>query len=255
MHIHLYKVFSIYLFLPYTLLRSGKKRSSEFLMPAARPARTGGPEKRYLKGLYEVKRKILAIVLAGAAACSLAACGTGSEGAVFSAAAASEISSSVKEGTDMKQSEEQESAKRTASQGALMQTEDKAVATRVPPEHGTKIRIRFGDSAVINGVLNDSETAQALIKKLPYTVRMSRYSHDFCGITEELPYKETEVHYGWLNGDIDYAADAPYFTILFKDEENSEQYGCQVNIGVITSPIADIDALHGSYKVTVELAE
>lgn len=82
---------------------------------------------------------------------------------------------------------------------------------------------------------------------------MSRYSHDFCSVTDPLPYKEEEVHYGWLNGDIDYATNAPYFTILFKDQDDSEQYGYQVNIGVITSPIADIDALKGSYDVTVEL--
>jgi hypothetical protein len=148
-----------------------------------------------------------------------------------------------------------ETAKRVASDGAQMQTEDKTIATRIPPENGTKINIRFGEDAVITGVLNDSETAQALIAKLPYTVHMSRYSHDFCGVTEKLPYSEDEVHYGWLNGDIDYAIDAPYFTILFKDEDESEQYGYQVNIGVITSPIADIDALNGSYDVTVELAE
>lgn len=148
-----------------------------------------------------------------------------------------------------------ETIKRVASDGAQMQTEDKTIATRIPPENGTKINIRFGDDAVITGVLNDSDTAKALIAKLPYTVHMSRYSHDFCGVTEELPYSEDEVHYGWLNGDIDYAIDAPYFTILFKDEDESEQFGYQVNIGVITSPLAEIDALNGSYDVTVELAE
>ncbi len=148
-----------------------------------------------------------------------------------------------------------ETTKRVASDGAQMQTEDKPIATRIPPENGTKINIRFGDDAVITGVLNDSDTVKALIAKLPYTVHMSRYSHDFCGVTEELPYSEDEVHYGWLNGDIDYAIDAPYFTILFKDEDESEQFGYQVNIGVITSPLAEIDALNGSYDVTVELAE
>lgn len=61
------------------------------------------------------------------------------------------------------------------------------------------------------------------------------------------------MHYGWLNGDIDYAIDAPYYTILFKDEEISEQYGDQVNIGVITSPISEIDKLSGSFDVKIEL--
>jgi hypothetical protein len=165
-------------------------------------------------------------------------------------AASSQTVVSAEENEKMKKT-----TKRVASDGAKMQTNDKTIATRIPPENGTKINIRFGKDAVITGVLNDSDTARALIEKLPYTVRMSRYSHDFCGVTEKLPYREEEVHYGWLNGDIDYAIDAPYFTILFKDEEESEQYGYQVNIGVITSPIADIDALDGSYEVTVELAE
>ena len=114
-----------------------------------------------------------------------------------------------------------ESGKRVAKDGAQMQTDDPTMPTRLPPENGTKILLHFGDT-VIPGVLNDSETAQALIAKLPYTQHMSRYSHDFCGVTEDLPYNEEEEHYGWLNGDIDYATDAPYFTILFEDQDESE---------------------------------
>jgi len=147
-----------------------------------------------------------------------------------------------------------ETGKRVAKDGAQMQTEDPTMPTRLPPENGTKILLHFGDM-VIPGVLNDSETAQALIAKLPYTQHMSRYSHDFCGVTEDLPYNEEEEHYGWLNGDIDYATDAPYFTILFEDQDASEIYGSQVNIGVITCPLADIAALNGSYDVLIELDE
>lgn len=147
-----------------------------------------------------------------------------------------------------------ESGKRIAKDNARMQTEDPSMPTRLPPENGTKILLHFGDT-VIPGVLNDSETAQALIAKLPYTQHMSRYSHDFCGVTEDLPYNEEEEHYGWLNGDIDYATDAPYFTILFEDQDASEVYGNQVNIGVITCPLAEIAALNGSYDVLIELDE
>ena len=147
-----------------------------------------------------------------------------------------------------------ESGKRVAKDGAQMQTDDPTMPTRLPPENGTKILLHFGET-VIPGMLNDSETAQALIAKLPYTQHMSRYSHDFCGVTEDLPYNEKEEHYGWLNGDIDYATDAPYFTILFEDQDESEIYGSQVNIGVITCPLADIAALNGSYDVLIELDE
>lgn len=145
-----------------------------------------------------------------------------------------------------------ETEKRVAKEDAEMQTDDPTMPTRLPPENGTKILLHFGDT-VIPGVLNDSETARALIAKLPYTQHMSRYSHDFCGVTEDLPYNEEEEHYGWLNGDIDYATDAPYFTILFEDQDNSEVYGSQVNIGVITCPLADIAALNGSFDVLIEL--
>ena len=145
-----------------------------------------------------------------------------------------------------------ESGKRAAKDGAQMQTDDPAMPTRLPPENGTKILLHFGDT-VIPGILNDSETAQALIAKLPYTQHMNRYSHDFCGVTEDLPYNKEEEHYGWLNGDIDYATDAPYFTILFEDQDGSEIYGNQVNIGVISCPLGDIAALDGSYDVLIEL--
>ena len=148
----------------------------------------------------------------------------------------------------------EDEVKRVARDGADMQTEDKSMPTRVPMEGGTKINMYFGDT-VIPGVLNDSETAKALIAKLPITQHVSRYSHDFCGVTEDLPYKEEDVHYGWLNGDIDYATDAPYFTILFEDEDDSEQYGYQVNIGVITCPLSEIAELEGSFDVRIELAE
>ena len=148
----------------------------------------------------------------------------------------------------------QEGSVQVASDGAQMQTDNPAMPTRVI-ENGTKINMHFGDT-IIPGILNDSDTAKALIEMLPYTVQMSSYSHDFCGVMpDELPYHEEEVHYGWLNGDIDYAIDAPYFTILHSDEEISEQYGYQVNIGVITCELSKIRDLSGSYDVLIELAE
>ncbi len=155
--------------------------------------------------------------------------------------------------TDLKERQGEE-RNRVAKDDADMQTDNPNMPTRIPMEGGTKINIYFGDK-VIPGILNDSDTAKALIEKLPMTQHVSRYSHDFCGVTEDLPYKEEDVHYGWLNGDIDYATDAPYFTILFEDEEVSEQYGYQVNIGVITCPLEEIAALEGSYDVRIELAE
>lgn len=163
-------------------------------------------------------------------------------------------SSSATQQTTVAVTAQVSSQKRVAKDGADMQTTDKSMPTRVPDANGTKINMIFGDT-VIPGVLNNSETAKALIEKLPMTQSVNRYSHDFCGVTEELPYNADEEHYGWLNGDIDYATDAPYFTILFEDEDVSEQYGNQVNIGVITCPLEKIADLDGSFDVRIELAE
>jgi Uncharacterized conserved protein len=143
---------------------------------------------------------------------------------------------------------------RVASDGAQMQTDDPTIATRVL-KGGTKINMHFGN-VVIPGTLNDSITAQDLISKLPYTVHVNRYSHDFCGVMgDPLKYKENEVHYGWLNGDIDFATDANYFTILFEDEKKSEQFGYQVNIGKVDCKLSEISKLIGSYDVLIELAK
>ena len=178
--------------------------------------------------------KLLSVFLISAAML-LAGCGSSSSSSDVNSSSAASGHSVAKDGSDM-------------------QTNDKTMPTRKPMEGGTKINMYFGDK-VIPGVLNDSETAKALIAKLPYTQKVHRYSHDFCGVTQELPYNKSEEHYGWLNGDIDYATDAPYFTILFEDEDVSEKYGNQVNIGVITCPLKEISSLEGDYEVRIELAE
>lgn len=150
--------------------------------------------------------------------------------------------------------ESQQPEKRVAKDDAQMQTNDPTMPTRVI-ENGTQINIHFGDT-VLPGILNDCDTAKALIDMLPYTVHMNSYSHDFCGVMpDSLPYNEDEVHYGWLNGDIDYAIDAPYFTILHSDEDISERYGYQVNIGVLDCELSQIRELSGSYDVLIELAD
>ena len=206
-------------------------------------------------------KKIIAVMCAGILCLSLAACGNNNAGSdapqeqtqAQSSENTSEEASAQVDDTQSK-STEGDSEMRVARDGADMQTDDKAMPTRLPMEGGTKINMYFGDT-LITGVLNDCETSKAFIERLPMTQHVSRYSHDFCGVTEDLPYNEDEVHYGWLNGDIDYAINAPYFTILFEDEDVSEQYGDQVNIGVITVPLSEIAALEGSYDVRIELAE
>lgn len=194
-----------------------------------------------------MKKRIITAVSAFLICGLFAACGTQQPVQESASAASTETAAAATTAQASAQ-------KRVAKDSADIQTTDKSMPTRIPDENGTKINMYFGDT-VIPGVLNNSETAKALIAKLPLTQTVNRYSHDFCGVTEKLPYNENEEHYGWLNGDIDYATDAPYFTILFEDEDASEQYGNQVNIGVITCPLEQIANLNGSFDVRIELAE
>ena len=142
----------------------------------------------------------------------------------------------------------------TAAENALVQRENPKIATRIL-DKGTKINMYFGNT-VIPGTLNDSETAQALIKILPCTITLTNYGNDFCGVMNApLPYKNEDVHNGWLNGDIDFATDGNWFTILFGGEESSESYGNQVNIGKIDCELNKISSLKGGYSVKIELSE
>jgi hypothetical protein len=84
-----------------------------------------------------------------------------------------------------------EQKKRTASDNAVMQSANPNMPTRVI-KNGTNITMRFG-STVIPGILTESETAKALIAKLPYTVHVSRYSHDFCGVMNDPVRRREEI--------------------------------------------------------------
>lgn len=197
-------------------------------------------------------KRILSMLLACAVLLSLAACGNSAGTAQDETQSGSqELRQEENNGST---DEEPEEVKRVASDGAQMQTDDPSMPTRVL-EEGTRINMHFGDT-VIPGILNDSTTAQAFIEMLPLTVHESRYSHDFCGsMGEDLPFDEEDERYGWLNGDIAIGTNVPWFTILFADEEVSEQYGNLVNIGVIDCELSAISNLEGSYDVLIELAE
>lgn len=181
--------------------------------------------------LYRMK-KFLSLLLVCAMAASLAACGNSNN---TPQNGSQNASSEDQQGESSSQGVEE--TKRVASDGAQMQTSNPSKPTRVL-EEGTRINMHFGDT-VIPGILNDSTTAKAFIEMLPLTVHESRYSHDFCGSMDDfLPFDEEDERYGWLNGDIAIGTDVPWFTILFDDEDISEQYGNLVNIGVIDPAIS-----------------
>lgn len=119
-------------------------------------------------------------------------------------------------------------------------------------ENTIPIRLTVG-ATVIPAVLNDSKAAQALLAKLPYTVRLQRYEHDYCGVmSEALPYDKSSLRCGWTNGDIAYAVSGSYFAILYKDEEISMQHDGLVTMGTLSAPPEIMDTLAASISVTIE---
>jgi hypothetical protein len=119
-------------------------------------------------------------------------------------------------------------------------------------ENTTEIQLIVGET-VIPAVLNDSKPARALLTMLPYTVRLQRYEHDFCGIMgDALPYDKTSLRSGWRNGDIAYAVDGNYFAILYKDEEISQQFDGMVTMGRLDCPPSAMEDLERSISVRIE---
>ncbi len=117
----------------------------------------------------------------------------------------------------------------------------------------TQVRLVVGET-ILPAVINDSTPAQALLTKLPYTVQLQRYAHDYCGVMDALPYKKEELRSGWTNGDIAFAVAGNYFAILYKDEELSQEYDGMVTMGALTCDLSMMDQLKGSISVRIELA-
>lgn len=114
------------------------------------------------------------------------------------------------------------------------------------------ITMWFGETAV-SAELNDTATARAFAEKLPVTIAVSGTGIDFCGrMPFRLPYEQSQVEYGWTNGDVNYNPEGGWFAVLFDDEENSKRYGDQVNMGRITCDLSVLHELDGSFDVLIE---
>nr|WP_321469127.1 cyclophilin-like fold protein [uncultured Desulfobulbus sp.] len=119
----------------------------------------------------------------------------------------------------------------------------------------TAVALLIGNT-VIPAVLHDCRASRDLFGRLPYSVRLQKYDHDYCGImAQPLVFDEGDLRSGWINGDIAFAADGNYFAILYKDEEISGQYGNLVTLGRITVDPAIMDTLPGEIRVTIALKQ
>lgn len=128
--------------------------------------------------------------------------------------------------------------------------------TNMNNQNSTAVTITVGDK-VIPATLNNTTTAKDLISRLPYSITLNKYSHDFCGNpTERLAYDEKDVQFGWKNGDISYEKQTPYFVIFFGDEDNSQAHGNQVIIGKVNADMETIKSLgNSSINLTIDLAK
>lgn len=123
----------------------------------------------------------------------------------------------------------------------------------LPSGKGIGITLVVG-KVEIPAVLNDSRSSKELVARLPYTVNLQKYAHDYCGVMNEpLAYDEKDLRNGWQNGDIAFAADGNYFAILYKGEEISQQFGNLVPLGKIKGPLAVMDTLDDEISVRIDL--
>lgn len=117
----------------------------------------------------------------------------------------------------------------------------------------TEIILTAGDT-MIPAVLNDSRASKDLISRLPCTVKLHKYAHDYCGVMgSPLPYDKEDLRHGWQNGDIAFAADGSYFAVLYKDEEISQQFGNLVTLGKINGAPSVMDTLDAEISLRIEL--
>ena len=134
-------------------------------------------------------------------------------------------------------------------------TDDTAAqpAESVKAAEETPITITVGDT-VIPATLNSSVSARDLISRLPLTVSMTRGSVDYyLHLSNPLDYAESDVHSGWLNGDIGF--DGTYLTMFHDREEtsSSSSHNRQITLGHIGN-LSLLENLGESIQATFALA-
>ena len=125
----------------------------------------------------------------------------------------------------------------------------------------TKIKLTAGNTE-LEGMLNDSETAQALAAKLPITVRMSRWGEEYYGdVGEPLGVGlASDARDEMKVGELAYWQPGNALCIFFGPTPASmgdePRAASPVNpVGEITSNVGALTGMQGSISLTVEEAE
>ena len=110
-------------------------------------------------------------------------------------------------------------------------------------EKMTSILLDFGDT-IVTADLDNSETSQAFIKRLPLTISMSRYADReyYAAIPD------------FENGDITYYTTGSSLAIFFGNAGQSSQDGL-IRMGKITSDLSAFEEIGNHVEVTISLAE
>lgn len=110
------------------------------------------------------------------------------------------------------------------------------------------------DGTIVTAVLDNSETSQAFLERLPLTLTMNRYGdREYYAAIPELP-ESGEAIPDYENGDVTYYTAGRSLAIFFGNAENSSQ-GDLIRMGRITSDLDVFDTLGDTMQVTIRLAE
>ena len=115
----------------------------------------------------------------------------------------------------------------------------------------TKIILTVGETKM-TGKLNDTVAAQDFASKLPITVSVNKSSLDYCGMLQNGKIDESEMQYGWKNGDIGHARG--WFALFHSDMGGTEYH--EMIIGYIDSEYLDtLAGFDEAFNITIDRAE
>ena len=114
----------------------------------------------------------------------------------------------------------------------------------------TKIKLIIGHVSVV-GFLNDTTTAQELLKMLPLEFTGTRFNHDItCASSRDIPPDIRGIRTGWDNGDIGFNKGT--MAIFLEDEEKSGAYSDMMIVGHIDKEsLPVLRKIDGAVKVII----